>query len=103
MLARLALYHLSDSTNTFLCWVFSRQGLVNYLQGWSQSVILLISTSQVARITRCEPLVPGQISSMTISCKANQWQQIPSVFICLYQNIFHSILKDNFAEYRILG
>jgi hypothetical protein len=33
MLSRQVLYHLSHSARSVLCWVFSRQGLTNYLPG----------------------------------------------------------------------
>jgi hypothetical protein len=36
-------YTLSHSTSPFWQWVFFRQGLTNYLPGWLQTAILLIS------------------------------------------------------------
>jgi hypothetical protein len=35
---------------SILLWLFWRSGLENYLPGWAQTIILLISASEVARI-----------------------------------------------------
>jgi hypothetical protein len=44
-------FELRAYTTPFLWQVFSRQSLSNYLLGWFQTTIILISTSWVARIT----------------------------------------------------
>jgi hypothetical protein len=50
-LARQAYYHLSHATFPFLCWVFSRESHKLFFLGWLWTLILLISASQVARIS----------------------------------------------------
>jgi hypothetical protein len=47
----LGAYTLSHSASPFLWWVFSREGLENYLQADFEPRSLLISASWVARIT----------------------------------------------------
>jgi hypothetical protein len=43
-------YTLSHSTSPFLCYIFSRWGLMRYLPGWLRTLILLMSVCWVARI-----------------------------------------------------
>jgi hypothetical protein len=51
MLAKQMLYYLSHASIPFFSVILEGGGLVNYLLGWPQNVILRISASHVARIT----------------------------------------------------
>jgi hypothetical protein len=50
-LAKQALYHLNHTSSPFCCGYFGDRVSRNICPGWPQIVILLISASQVARIT----------------------------------------------------
>jgi hypothetical protein len=49
--AKQALYHLSHISSSLLLWLYWRWGLKNYLPRLALTEILLISASQVGRIT----------------------------------------------------
>jgi hypothetical protein len=49
--AKQVLYHLSHTSNPFCSGYFGGEVLQTICSGWSQTKILLISVSQVARIT----------------------------------------------------
>jgi hypothetical protein len=56
-----SVYHVSYSFSLFLCvcWVFSRQGSWTICLGWLQTVILLISSSWIARISGMSHWIPA--------------------------------------------
>jgi hypothetical protein len=65
--------HLSRSASPILCWVFSRQGLANYLPQLASNTILLITASQVGKIRGMSHRHPADLgNSVKLPSDSNQ-------------------------------
>jgi hypothetical protein len=70
MLAKQSLYCFSHTQSIFLDYF--GDGLMNYLLGWPQTSILLISTSQVARIIGISHQCPAKSEAIEIASQLGE-------------------------------
>jgi hypothetical protein len=76
------LYTLSHSTSPLVCWVFWDSISQTICPGWLQTIIHLISASQIARITGVSHQLPAPWLFLNNSTR-NYFMKITTLFIIL--------------------